>query len=156
MGLTELALITPEEFATAMRDRWHSLDNVSSPKLEQLWRTMGETFNLAAINSTKLGSKWRVLEPPTGSGKTQGLSLYAALTVQRNRTASTPLGMLIVTRTIPQANEIVSTIRELAALLIMTRAFAPITRRARSAWQRCAVPTFLSFAMPRTLVPWRG
>ena len=94
-----------------MTRRWHSLGNTSSAKLQELWKTMAVTFNAAASNPTD--TKWRVLEPPTGTGKTQGLCVYAALTIANNRTSHSPLGILVVTRTIAQAEEIAKTIREL-------------------------------------------
>jgi hypothetical protein len=114
LGTTDVSrLVSPEEFAAAMTRRWHSLGNTSSTKLQQLWKTMAATFTAAATNP--FDTKWRVLEPPTGTGKTQGLCVYAALTIANNRTSASPLGILVVTRTIAQANEIVATIKELLA-----------------------------------------
>lgn len=116
MGTTDAArLVTPEEFATAMTNRWHSLGNTSSLRLRQLWAEMAATFARAIADSNTGGTRWRVLEPPTGTGKTQGLCVYSAITVDRNRTSSAPLGILIVTRTIAQANEIVATIKGLVS-----------------------------------------
>ena len=112
MGTSDVSrLVSPEEFAAAMTRRWHSLGNTSSAKLIELWKTMAVTFNTAASNPTD--TKWRVLEPPTGTGKTQGLCVFAALTIAKNRTSLSPLGILVVTRTIAQAEEIVATIQEL-------------------------------------------
>lgn len=106
--------MTPEEFAAAMTRRWHSLGNISSNKLQQLWAKMAATFGRAAADDHNVNTTtWRVLEPPTGTGKTQGLSVYAALTIAKNRVSPSPLGILVVTRTIAQAEEIVATIREL-------------------------------------------
>ncbi len=45
----------------------------------------------------------------------KGLCVYAALTIDKNRTSTAPLGILVVTRTIAQADEIVATIRELVS-----------------------------------------
>lgn len=96
-----------------MKDRWHSLGNVSSRKLEDLWKEMAATFSRAP-NETAAGSaKWRVLQPPTGTGKTQGLCVYSALAIDRNWASLDPLGILIVTRTIAQAKEIEATIKDL-------------------------------------------
>lgn len=94
-----------------MTDRWHSLGNTSSDKLQKLWSTMAMTFARAVADTNN--TKWRVLEPPTGTGKTQGLCVYAALTIAKNTTSTSPLGILVVTRTIAQADEIVATIRAL-------------------------------------------
>lgn len=98
----------PEDFQAAMKARWIDLDNVSSPRLEALWLTMGRIFNEAAEHSND--GLWRILKPPTGTGKTQGLCVYASLVLKMHA----PMGMLVVTRTILQADEIVQTIRELA------------------------------------------
>jgi hypothetical protein len=108
-------LVTPEEFAAAMTRRWHSLGNSSSNQLQQLWATMAATFNRAVAGNETGSTKWRVLEPPTGTGKTQGLCVYAALTIAQNRTSPSPLGILVVTRTISQAEETVANIRELVS-----------------------------------------
>jgi hypothetical protein len=108
-----LRLVSPEEFATAMTRHWHSLGNTSSRKLQQLWSAMAETFARAIADSHTAGTKWRVLEPPTGTGKTQGLCVYSALVVDKNSTSPQPLGILVVTRTIAQADEIVATIKGL-------------------------------------------
>lgn len=105
-------LVSPEEFTVAMTHRWRSLGNHPSPNLQQLWGTMAETFGRAAIDPN---GKWQVLQPPTGSGKTQGLCVYSALVLQKNTTAKEPLGVLVVSRTIAQADEIVATIRELSS-----------------------------------------
>ena len=116
MGTTDVSrLVSPEEFAAAITARWRSLGNTSSPKLHQLWASMAATFNCAVADSHTTASKWRVLQPPTGTGKTQGLCVYAALTIAKNRSTPVPLGILVVTRTIAQADEIVATVKELVA-----------------------------------------
>jgi hypothetical protein len=114
LGTTDgFRLVTPEEFATAMKNRWHSLGNTASPRLLLLWAEMAATFNRAIADNQNTGTKWRVLEPPTGTGKTQGLCVYAALTIDKNQSSNSPLGILIVTRTIAQADEIIATVRDL-------------------------------------------
>ena len=114
LGTTDVSrLVSPEEFATAMTRRWHSLGNTSSPKLGWLWASMAATFNRTVAEcQTTNHTTWRVLQPPTGTGKTQGLCVYAAVTIAKNHSAQSPLGILVVTRTIAQADEIVATIRE--------------------------------------------
>ena len=87
-------LVSPEEFAAAMTARWHSLGNTSSRKLRQLWSAMAATFARAIADSHTAGTKWRVLEPPTGTGKTQGLCVFSALAVDKNRHSAEPLGIL--------------------------------------------------------------
>jgi hypothetical protein len=74
--------IDPTKFAQRMDKRWQHLGNVSSSKLVRLWTIMGETFNEAAEKSED--GTWRVLEPPTGSGKTQGCCVYAAMVIEHN------------------------------------------------------------------------
>jgi hypothetical protein len=75
---------------------------------------MAATFARAVVDDNSANTTtWRVLEPPTGTGKTQGLCVYAALSIDKNRISPSPLGMLVVTRTIAQAEEIVATIRGL-------------------------------------------
>ena len=110
MGISEPVLVSPEAFVAAMTARWCDLGNTPSPRLQQLWRTIAIAFAEAI---TSRDQKWRVLQPPTGTGKTQGLCVYSALTITKNLSSLTPIGILVVTRTIQQANEIVDTIREL-------------------------------------------
>jgi hypothetical protein len=107
------ATISPETFSQAMRDHWEkTLGNTPSPSLMSLWGTMAKTFN-TAIESD--GTRWSVLQPPTGTGKTQGLSVFAALTAKANHDArSVKNGILIVTRLIEQAVELRETINHLA------------------------------------------
>jgi hypothetical protein len=109
MGISDPVLISPEAFTTAMTERWNTLGNTPSPALQSLWGTMTSTFALAI---TAQDNKWRVLQPPTGTGKTQGLCLYGAMTILKNCTSTMPIGILVVTRTIQQADEIVATVRE--------------------------------------------
>ncbi|WP_461328188.1 DEAD/DEAH box helicase family protein [Bradyrhizobium barranii] len=78
---------------------------------------MGENFR-AAIEEASLGvqSPWRILQPPTGTGKTQGTCVYAAMQAEFNReTEGTlrPVGMLIVTRLKEDADNIRDTINTL-------------------------------------------
>lgn len=114
MGMTDASrLPTPEEFNAAMTARWHSLGNTPSPRLQKLWMAMATTFNSAIMDSHTGNTRWRVLQPPTGTGKTQGLCVYSALAIDKNATASEPVGILVVTRTIAQAEEIGATIRAL-------------------------------------------
>lgn len=105
-------VIPPESFALAMRQHWQdTLANVSSLALEALWKTIAKAFN-AAIVST--GPEWTVLQPPTGTGKTQGACLYSAMVAKENMTSPEKIGILIVTRLIGQAEEIAALINRLA------------------------------------------
>src|SRR5262249_8587165 len=60
---------------------------------------------------------WRILQPPTGTGKTQGTCVYAVMQAERNQATEgklKPVGMLIVTRLKDEANTIRDTINDLA------------------------------------------
>lgn len=115
------ALVCPQEFSSRMNDYWTSprptgLGQHSSAPLKILWRIMSENFR-AAIEEAILGvqSPWRILQPPTGSGKTQGTCVYAAMQAQRNlENTLKPVGMLVVTRLIEEANKIRDTINAIA------------------------------------------
>ncbi|MGY4379754.1 hypothetical protein ACVWZ3_007393 [Bradyrhizobium sp. i1.3.6] len=102
---TEYALVCPEDFSSRMNAYWTSprpagLGQHSSAPLKLLWKIMGDNFR-GAIEEAVLGvqSPWRILQPPTGSGKTQGTCVYAAMQAQRNLESHLkPVGMLVVTR----------------------------------------------------------
>ena len=124
--------IPPDQFARAMQA--HStnpstLKNVSSPALVELWTVMAKTFNQAIegnihndtpFRDSPEHGKWMVLSPATGSGKTQGIRLYSAMQAAANlhRQSKDKVGILIVTREIEQADELVEEIRESFADLI--------------------------------------
>lgn len=112
MSTTTTTSITPAAYARAMTAHWQdALGNVPSPALTALWETMAKTFN-AAVESD--GTRWSVLQPPTGTGKTQGLSVYAALMAKANHGSEQRNGILIVTRMIEQADELKEAIDRLA------------------------------------------
>ena len=83
-----------------------------------LWRIMGEIFQLATVEAASdVQSPWRILQPPTGTGKTQGTCVYAAMQAELNREAEgtlKPVGILIVTRLKEDADDIRKTINALA------------------------------------------
>ncbi|RAZ78255.1 DEAD/DEAH box helicase family protein [Mesorhizobium atlanticum] len=106
--------VAPIDFARHMKTHWESaLGNRSNPALEQLWQITAATFNEAILTGDQ---RWRVLEPATGTGKTQGLIVYSAMMAELNAAGapSNCTGILVVVRTIEQANEIVASINELA------------------------------------------
>ncbi|UPT96301.1 hypothetical protein J4G48_0046040 [Bradyrhizobium barranii subsp. apii] len=115
------ALVCPQDFSSRMNDYWTSarpigLGQHSSAPLKTLWRIMGENFK-AAIEEAAIGvqSPWRILQPPTGSGKTQGTCVYAAMQAQQNLESNLkPVGMLVVTRLIEEADKIRDTINAIA------------------------------------------
>lgn len=102
-----------------MDQRWsQGLHLSSSPALRTLWGIMADTFRKATINSINgvIASPWSILQPPTGSGKTRGACVFAAMQADANAAqgALRPIGVLIVTRLIAQANEMAQEVNELA------------------------------------------
>ena len=83
----QLALLQPQAFADRMNNHWtHKLSLCPSSALWTLWKVMGTTFQTAIVETAKgIQSPWRILQPPTGSGKTQGACVYAAMQADLNR-----------------------------------------------------------------------
>lgn len=110
------ALVSPQAFVDRMDHHWsHQLHLITSPALQTLWGIMAETFRSTIINSVNnvVDAPWQILQPPTGSGKTRGACLYAAMQAEANAQGSfKPVGVLIVTRLIEQADKMVSEINE--------------------------------------------
>lgn len=79
---------------------------------------MGENFQIATVEAASgVQSPWRILQPPTGTGKTQGTCVYAAMQAEVNRNAEgamRPVGILIGTRLKEDADNIRDTINTLA------------------------------------------
>jgi hypothetical protein len=104
--------IDPAAFANAVKDHWVAYQNTPSDKLMKLWRTMADTYN-AAVASTYAADpskeKVRVLQPPTGSAKSLGAQVYAAMSAKANfeRREGDRLGILILVREIDDAREMV-------------------------------------------------
>jgi hypothetical protein len=76
------ALVSSKEFTERMDQRWsQGLYLSSSPALKTLWGIMADTFRTATINSINgvAASPWSILQPPTGSGKTRGACVFAAM-----------------------------------------------------------------------------
>jgi hypothetical protein len=110
----EYALVPPQTFADRLTDQWTTAyRNVPSVPLRQLWTTMANTYQ-AAILDTAAGvtPRWRILWPPTGSGKTLGAKVYAALQAEqslRGRTSSTS-SWRIVRTSFPRLQECATTV----------------------------------------------
>lgn len=116
IGSHEYALVSPQLFVARLTEQWTTqYHNIPSVPLCELWATMANTYE-EAIRDTASGAKprWRILWPPTGSGKTLGAKVYAALQAEQNASSGKPVGILIVTRLIAQAEEMVSAINALA------------------------------------------
>ncbi|SDO38954.1 hypothetical protein SAMN05216196_105148 [Lutimaribacter pacificus] len=110
--------VSPLVFVQQMEKHWvETLGNSSSEQLRAVWRQLGSGFGEAITSHGKPeGRTWRVLQPPTGTGKTQGLCVYAAMLASQNATMEDAgkTGMLVVTQLIAQCNEVVERVNSLA------------------------------------------
>ena len=90
IGLHGLSLVPPQAFSTRMKHYWTStLGLCASAPLEMLWTIMAKKFNEAITDSANgVQAPWRVLQPPTGSGKTRGACLFAAMQAEMNLTSA--------------------------------------------------------------------
>jgi hypothetical protein len=116
------ALVSPQDFTDRMDQRWtQGLQLISSPNLRTLWGIMASTFRTSIINSIDgvVDAPWLILQPPTGSGKTRGACVFAAVQADANAQGSLkPVGVLIVTRLIDQADEMAKEINELTGRVV--------------------------------------
>jgi len=114
--------VNPEVFARVMREHWETnCNNVTSPAFLDLWSVMARTFNEAVeSHGTPTEKLWRVLQPSTGTGKTQGARIYSALTILNNVAvpAKDRVGILIVTREIAEADKLAEEINESVQWLV--------------------------------------
>ncbi|KJC55619.1 hypothetical protein UB31_00495 [Bradyrhizobium sp. LTSP849] len=94
------------------------LGQCTSSALRTLWKIMGENFQQSIVEAAKgTKSPWRILQPPTGTGKTQGTCVYTAMQADLNRDLSEtqrPVGILIVTRLREEADKLKETINRIA------------------------------------------
>jgi len=110
----EKQYIDIEDFVTRMREHWTTnLSNVSSKELELTWRQLAQAFkkNILSHTDTEQRDEWLVVQPPTGSGKTQGTILYSAMLPHK---VDTHPGVLIITRLKAEADIVAEQINELA------------------------------------------
>ena len=105
-------MIDPREFTDEMENYWSGkLGNVSSEALRNVWFQLARVFGRYAIGETHR-NEWTVLQPPTGSGKTQGTIVYCSMLTRK--TGSSHPGALIVTRLKTDADQIAEQINELS------------------------------------------
>ena len=72
-------MIDPKVFVKEMEQHWtKDLGNVSSEALRQVWYQQANNFGYYAIGDSHR-DEWTVLQPPTGSGKTQGTIVYCSM-----------------------------------------------------------------------------
>jgi Lhr-like helicase len=105
-------MIDPREFTDEMEKYWsEKLGNVPSEALRKVWFQLAKVFGRYAIGKTHR-NEWTVLQPPTGSGKTQGTIVYCSM-LPKVVGDSHP-GVLIVTRLKTDADQIAEKINELS------------------------------------------
>ena len=95
-------------FIDAMVDRWITeCDLTHTPLLTASWEQMAKTFNthIAGANS----SRWSVLHPSTGTGKSTGLAVYCGMLPLLNHP-----GVLIVVRMKSDADALAEEINRVA------------------------------------------
>lgn len=115
-------LIRNREFVDAMKLRWtNAYKNTSNLKLEAIWMKMADVYGTSLANDVKA---WRVLQPEAGTGKSTGCALYLAMHGQRvirsdwinpANPGERP-GVLLVSRTIQQCEELVRDINATAGV----------------------------------------
>jgi hypothetical protein len=82
---------------------------------------MASTFRTSITNSITgvVDAPWLILQPPTGSGKTQGACVFAAMQAEANAEGLLkPVGVLIVTRLIEQADALAKEVNDLAGRVV--------------------------------------
>jgi hypothetical protein len=120
IGLPELVLVPPCDFSVRMHKHWtETLNMPAPPALMDVQRLMAEEFqHLIINNSTDTAVSSSVVLPlPTGAGKTQGTCVYASMQAELNAlTADSglPVGIVIITRLIEDADGIAKQINELS------------------------------------------
>lgn len=105
-------MVPTEYFVSAMRKHWtKNLGNHSSSELEQVWTTMADTYG--QVLSGKTDGRWQLVNPETGTGKTEGSCLYLGYlgwyALHKNKQGAAP-GAIFVARTIEQCEEAVTKI----------------------------------------------
>ena len=105
-------MIDPREFTDEMEKYWSKkLRNVPSEALRKVWFQLAKVFGRYAIGETHR-NEWTVLQPPTGSGKTQGTIVYCSM--MPKVVGDSHPGVLIVTRLKTDADQIAEKINELS------------------------------------------
>ena len=107
--------ISPEAFVNRMEERWTlGLGNVSSEPLRQTWKQLATAFNfnISSHNNPDSSTKWAVVQPATGTGKTQSAVTYCSMLSELPDWFHP--GALIVTRLIEDADLIVQQINQLS------------------------------------------
>lgn len=118
IGSHGLALVPPQEFSNRMLRHWSGKLNMKTPPaLPRVWATVAEHMQrLIVSNASGVTDVPSVVLPlPTGSGKTEGTYVYASMQAELNAGhAGRPVGMLIVTRLIVDADKAAAEINALS------------------------------------------
>jgi hypothetical protein len=121
VGSHGLALVSPQDFSDRMHKHWsEDLNMPTPPALISVWRIMAEQFRYLITNNFTDDNYTPslVLPLPTGSGKTEGTCVYAAMQAELNQATTTdnrkPVGIVIVTRLITDADRIAENINKLS------------------------------------------
>ena len=97
-------MIDSREFTNEMEKYWsEKLGNVPSEALRKVWFQLAKVFGRYAIGQSHR-DEWTLLQPPTGSGKTQGTIVYCSMLPKV--TGDSHPGVLIVTRLKTDADQI--------------------------------------------------
>jgi len=101
-------------FIDRMTARWRHHGNVPGPAMTRAWGNLCATFNAAMVGA--LSDRWHVRQEATGTGKSESLALWASMLPAHTEQPFSPHhGLLIVVRTIEQAESMVATINAHAA-----------------------------------------
>jgi hypothetical protein len=118
IGSHEPALVSPQTFLDRMTHLWSEppFNMPTSPALLGGWRVMAEHYHAVIIsNLSDIPVKTSFVLPlPTRAGKTEGTCVYAALQAERNVDHPNPVGILIVTRLIADADKVAQKVNALA------------------------------------------
>jgi hypothetical protein len=118
VGSHELPLVSPQDFLDRMTELWSQppFNMHTSPALLGGWRVMVDHYRSVVLSnlSDEPHKPSFALPLPTGSGKTEGTCVYAALQADRNVDHQRPIGVLIVTRLIADADKVAAKINTLA------------------------------------------
>jgi hypothetical protein len=104
-----------DRFVARMTDHWHSLGNVSSTALQATWKQLGAAFNDTIADSAEplafgADPKWRVRNPATGTGKSEGLKVYCSMLSAEEEHP----GVLVVVRLKETADAFAASVNEMA------------------------------------------
>ena len=115
-----LALVPSQLFLSRMVQHWSQISEgkmVATAALREAWAIFElQCRHLIINNASDNPMKPSVVLPlPTGSGKTEGTCVYAALQAETNaKSGSSPVGVLIITRLIKDAERLVASINSIA------------------------------------------